>query len=52
VKRLVRLALVLWVVRWVAMELAAYAGRHWRRPGPAPNDSTRQPGRMPGPFDR
>jgi hypothetical protein len=51
VKRLVVLVATAWVVRWAAMELAAYAGRHWQRRGPAPKDSPRQPGRMPGPFD-
>ena len=51
VKRLVVAAAAVWVARWAAMELAAYAGRHWQRRGPAPKDSPRQPGRMPGPFD-
>jgi hypothetical protein len=45
------LAAALWAARWVARELAAYAGRHWQPRGPAPKDSPRQPGRMPGPFD-
>jgi hypothetical protein len=51
VKRLVAIAAAFWLVRWAAMELAAYAGRHWQARGPAPKDSPRQPGRMPGPFD-
>jgi hypothetical protein len=51
VRRLLRLAVALWLLRWAAMELAAYAGRNWRRPGPAPKDSPRAPGHMPGPFD-
>jgi hypothetical protein len=51
VKRLVAVAAAAWIVRWAAMELAAYAGRHWQARGPAPKDSPRQPGRMPGPFD-
>jgi hypothetical protein len=51
VKRLLVVAALVWVARWAAMELAAYAGRHWQRRGPAPKDSPRQPGRMPGPFD-
>ena len=51
VKRLLLIAAALWVARWIAMEVAAYAGRHWQQRGPAPNDSPRRPGRMPGPFD-
>jgi hypothetical protein len=39
VKRLLRLALAFLLVRWAAGEVAAYAGRHWRAPGPAPTDS-------------
>ena len=50
-KRLLLVAGAFWLVRWAAMELAAYAGRHWQAQGPAPKDSARQPGRMPGPFD-
>jgi hypothetical protein len=46
---LVRLAAALWLLRWAAQELAAYAGRHWQRPGPPPRDSPRRPGWMPGP---
>ena len=45
-----KLAAGAWVLRWAAMELAAYAGRHWRSPGPPPKDSPRAPGWMPGPF--
>jgi hypothetical protein len=52
VRRLLLVAAALWVARWVATELAAYSGRHWQPRGPAPKDSPRQPGRMPGPFDR
>jgi len=48
-KRLVGLALLLWVGRWAAGEAAAYLGRHPRRPGPNPLDSPHPPGRMPGP---
>jgi len=51
VKRLVIVGALVWLVRWAAMELAAYSGRHWQPRGPAPKDSPRQPGRMPGPFD-
>jgi hypothetical protein len=42
---------VLWIVRWVAIQVAGYAGRHWLPVGPSPRESPRQPGRMPGPFD-
>jgi hypothetical protein len=51
VKRLLFAAAAVWIVRWAAMQLAAYAGRHWQPRGPAPKNSPRQPGRMPGPFD-
>jgi hypothetical protein len=44
VANLVKLALAAWLARWAAQELAAYSGRHWQRPGPAP----RAPGE-PGP---
>ena len=51
IRRLVLLAAAAWVARWAATLLAAYVGnRVWPR-GPAPKDSPRQPGRMPGPFD-
>jgi hypothetical protein len=49
VKGLLKLAAGLVVLRWAAGEVAAYAGRHWRAPGPAPLDSPRPPGWMPGP---
>ena len=49
VKRLLMLATVVWLLRWAAGEVAAYAGRHWQRHGPAPRDSARKPGWMPGP---
>ena len=49
-RRLVGVAVLLWVGRWLALELAAWSG-HWGRPGPAPKDSPRAPGLMPGPFD-
>jgi hypothetical protein len=51
VKRLLVGAVVAWLARWAAMELASYSGRYWQKRGPAPKDSPRQPGRMPGPFD-
>jgi len=36
VKRILLVAVAAWIARWAAGELAAYAGRHWRRPGPSP----------------
>ena len=50
--RLVKLALAVWLARWAAQELAAYAGRHWQKPGPPPRESARRPGWMPGPRQR
>lgn len=47
--RLVRLAAVAWVARWLLQELAAYAGRHWRDSGPPPVESPVVPGVMPVP---
>ena len=44
-RRVLKLAAAVWLLRWAARELAAYAGRHWRKPGPAPIDSSRAPGR-------
>jgi hypothetical protein len=52
VKRVVRVALALWLLRWAAGEFAAYAGRHWQRPGPSPRDSPVAPGWMPAPRER
>jgi hypothetical protein len=51
VKRLLAVVLALWIARWALRELASYAGRFWLPPGPPPNRSPRQPGRMPGPYD-
>jgi hypothetical protein len=51
VRRLVVVALSLWVARWAARELAAVAGSRWLPPGPDPKSSPRRPGLMPGPFD-
>ncbi len=50
--RLVALVVGFWVARWALLELAAYAGRHWLPAGRPSNESRRQPGRMPGPFER
>jgi hypothetical protein len=49
VRRLVKLAVALWLLRWAAGELAAYAGRHWQQHGPPPRESPRRPGWMPDP---
>ncbi len=46
-KRLVYVALGLWLGRWAAMELASYAGRRLLPPGPPPKNSPRRPGLMP-----
>jgi len=50
-RRLGYALLCLWLLHWGARELAAYAGRHWLPLAPPPRLSTRQPGRLPGPFD-
>jgi hypothetical protein len=50
-RRLVLLGLGLWVARWLALELASYAGHKWLPKGPPPVDSPRPPGWMPTPFD-
>ena len=49
---LVKVVLGVWLLRWIARELAAYSGRHWQHPGPAPLDSARRPGWLPGPSER
>jgi hypothetical protein len=51
-KRIVLAAAALWVGRWALRELASLAGRFWLPPSPPANTSPRQPGRLPGPFDR
>ena len=51
VRRLLLFAAAVWLLRWAAMEVASYAGRHWLPPGPPAKDSLRRPGWMPGPFD-
>ena len=48
-KRLVVIAAALWVGRWALLELAAFLAR---RLPPARPRNDREPGRMPGPFDR
>jgi hypothetical protein len=49
-RRIAALALLFWVGRWAARELTSYAGQRWLPRGPAPRDSPRRPGLMPGPF--
>jgi hypothetical protein len=51
VKRLAVLAAALWIARWATLEIAAFAARRLPRPPARPADD-REPGRMPGPFDR
>ena len=48
-RRLGYALLGLWLLHWAARELAAYAGRHWRKHGPPPIESERAPGWMPPP---
>jgi hypothetical protein len=46
--RLIRIAILVWVGRWAAQELAAYAGRHWLPLGPPPKEvAGPRPGWMP-----
>jgi hypothetical protein len=52
IRTLVKLAAALWVLRWLAMELAAYAGRRRDAQAPPALDPARKPGHMPGPFDQ
>jgi hypothetical protein len=51
-RRAVALAAAAWVARWLALELASFAGHKLLRPRRLPLDSPRPPGWMPGPFDR
>ena len=51
-RRAALLVLAALTARWLAMELAAYAGHRILPPGPPPRESVRPPGHMPGPFDR
>ena len=48
-RRLAYALVAVWLLRWAAGELAAYAGRHWRAHGPPPIESERAPGWMPPP---
>ena len=51
-KRLALLVLALWVGRWALRETAMLVARFRLPPSPPAVDSPRQPGRLPGPFDR
>ena len=51
-RRAVALLAAAWVGRWLALELASFAGRKLLPPGPPPREFSRPPGWMPGPFDR
>ena len=51
VRRLLLALAAGWILRWTAMEVASYAGRHWLPRGRPAKDSLRAPGHMPGPFD-
>jgi hypothetical protein len=50
-RRAVLIVLGLVFARWLALELASFAGHRLLPPGPPPVDFPRQPGRMPGPLD-
>jgi hypothetical protein len=43
-RRVVYLALGVWIGRWAALELASYAGHRLLPLGPPPKDSARRPG--------
>jgi hypothetical protein len=51
IRRLAIAALVLWVARWAALEIAMQIARRRPRPTVPPKDSPWPPGHMPGPFD-
>jgi len=51
VRRIVRLAVLLWVARWAVLEAASWAARRRPQGGP-PLESRRIPGRMPRRFER
>jgi hypothetical protein len=51
VKRLLAVAAAVWVGRWALLELASFAARRLPLPKVPPRND-REPGRMPGPFDR
>ena len=49
-RRLLVAVVGVWLTRWAALEIAAYAGRHWLRER-VPRGDDRPPGQMPGPYD-
>jgi hypothetical protein len=51
VKRLAFAAGAFWVARWLAAEVASFAGHRLLRPGPPPRASSAVPGVMPIPSD-
>ena len=40
-RRLVKLAIAVWILRWAALELASWAGHRLLPRGPAPKDLSR-----------
>ena len=44
-------ALAAWLARWAARELAPHVARRYPPAAPAPKDSLRPAGYMPGRFD-
>ena len=52
IRKLLVLGLAFWILRWIALELAARAGNRWLERGPPPIESDRAPGWMPGTFNR
>ena len=51
-KRLLVALAAVWIGRWALRELAMLVARFWLPRSPPSIDSPRQPGRLPGPFDR
>jgi hypothetical protein len=51
-KRIALLLLALWIGRWALREAAMLVARFRLPPSPPAIHSPRQPGRLPGPFDR
>lgn len=50
-KRLLALGLALWIGRWALLEVASHVSRGLP-PRRSSTDPDREPGHMPGPFDR
>ena len=51
-RRLLLAGAAFWVGRWALRELAMLVARFWLPPSPPAIRSPRQPGRIPGPFER